>query len=776
MKRTAVMVGCGVALLPALDQALPAASLIVVDDPDVIAARGLRDALRARGCVAALREAPIQDEEAARAAMAGLDLPDDVSVVFPGQEYGVVAAAELAHRLGLPGAGPAAARILRDKILLRDAAQQAGLAQPAWTEVTSEADVRAFGRPSYVLKPANLQASVGVQLLTADDDVAAAWQRTIGADEPAMRAPRRFRPRYLVESRLDGPEMSVEALVHEGEVVFANLTAKSVAGGRHPIELGHVLPAAVAPGLADRLLDDLRTFVKAIGFGSGTLHSEWILVGGVPHLVECAGRLPGDELIPLLDLAYGGNIVADLVTVLSGQVPSRPAGAARAACVRFLTAEPGVVVGVHGVDEAAAMPGVVGVRITRAPGDRIDPLVSSWDRAGRVIATGPTADAAEAAAEAAARAVTVATAPAGVRDVTDPASAVGWWPARARDPRESSAWAAGTSEPVSFLGLDGGPALWLRASLCPPTRMNIVDVVGGLVGEAGGDEDLVARARQAHPRQLVCAATGYGSPVVAATTPHPDRLSTLVATFVEYARQRGATPAVLHCPAGDPLLDALAANDFAVGVTDLYPVLDLPGDSMRDYLAALPKGRRGNVRREIAALAGGRAEVHVGERARPHLAAAASLNVAGYRQRGSDRNEAEARAVYERLLDHFGDRLLLTTVSAGGRPVASAVLLIGDGDLLLYSAGLLLPDSRAVAGYFNAAYYLPIEYAYANGLRRIMLGPTGRQAKRLRGARFEPLYSAVPRHDRTLTELLAATDARLRAAQEPLAGPVVAVA
>jgi predicted N-acyltransferase len=300
--------------------------------------------------------------------------------------------------------------------------------------------------------------------------------------------------------------------------------------------------------------------------------------------------------------------------------------------------------------------------------------------------------------------------------------------------------------------------------MSPSARMNAVDVVSGLVGGVGDDDALVARARRTHPRQLVCAATGYGSPVVAASTPRTGQLSTLVAAFVGYARQRSATPAVLHCPDGDPLLEALADNGFAVGMTDLYPVLDLPGDSVRDYLASLPKGRRGNVRREMAALAGGRAELYVGERARPHLPAAAALNVSGYRQRGGDRDEEEARAVYDRLLDHFGDRLLLSLVSTGGRPVASAVLVIGEEDLLLYSAGLLLPDSRDVAGYFNAAYYLPIEYAYGRRLRRILLGPTGWQAKRLRGARFEPLYSAVPRHDNVLAGLLAVTDARMRAA------------
>src|SRR5258708_33298493 len=83
-----------------------------------------------------------------------------------------------------------------------------------------------------------------------------------------------------------------------------------------------------------------------------------------------------------------------------------------------------------------------------------------------------------------------------------------------------------------------------------------------------------------------------------------------------------------------------------------------------------------------------------------------------------------------------------TMVCDESGPVASACLIIGGTDLLLYSAGLELPRSRAVAGYFNAAYYLPIEFAYRRGLRRILLGPTRRNTKLLRGSRFTPLCSA----------------------------------
>ncbi|WP_244871675.1 GNAT family N-acetyltransferase [Catellatospora sp. TT07R-123] len=760
--------GFGIALLPGVERALPPGRLIIVDDPDVIAARGLREKVDAYPCIAELVEAPIQDEAAALEIMGALALPDELGAIIPGQEYGVVGAAALAHLRGMPGAGLEAARNLRDKTRLRRAAARRAVAQPAWQEVTGPDDIRAFGRAEFVLKPANRQASVGVQLLGAGDDVDAAWQRTVDADEPLMRAPRGFRPRYLVEERLHGPELSIEAIVRAGEVVFANITAKSVLPGRHPVELGHVMPAPLPAEVAERLETSLRAFVAAVGFGYGTLHSEWILVDGVPHLVECAGRLPGDELIPLLDLAYGGNIVGDLITVCSGTDPGRPARAARGAAVHFLTASPGLVTRVGGADAARAVAGVVDVRVTAAPGARVGQLLSSWDRLGRIIATGDTAEAAAGNAAAAVAAVGIDTVEPVL--VAEPDRAAHWWPGRPADPRASLAWAAGTSEPVRFLGLPDGPALWLRDTLSPAPRMNAADVASGAVAGLEVDPAQLEALRAAYPRQLVCAATGYGSPVVAAAEPTAAQLSTLVAGLVAEAGRQQAVPALLHVPQGDPLLDVLEQEGFAVGMADLYPVLDLPGDGIDDYLAMLSKGRRSNARRETAARAGGRVDVFTGEQCRPHLAAAAWLNAQGYLQRGGYRDEHEALAVYQRLVDRCGDDFILTMVSVGDQPVASATLIAGTGELLLYSAGLLLPDSRDVAGYFNAAYYLPIEYAYAHGMRRIHLGPTGWQAKQLRGARFTPLYAAVPATETALVDLLKATDVGLRAELAALGG------
>ncbi|HEV2639543.1 MAG TPA: ATP-grasp domain-containing protein [Actinocrinis sp.] len=801
---TAVMAGFGAGILPGLDAVLPPASLLVVEDPDVAAARDVRTRMRAFPCVAGLVEAPIQDEAGAEDVARALEprLPGTVAAILPGLEYGVVGAAALAEARGLPGAGLAAARILRDKASLRQAADRGALAQPAWREVAAAQDVRDFVRGPYVLKPGNRQASIGVQLLDESDDIDAAWARTVGTVEPLMLAPGAAPPRYLVEFRLHGPEVSIEALVHQGDILFSNVTAKAVLPGRHPVELGHTVPAALDPDVTERLNAALAVLVAATGFASGTLHSEWILVDGVPHLVECAGRLPGDEIVPLIDLAYGGSLVADLLAVLSGRPPTRPPAAGRGAAVHFLTAPSGLIVRVSGTQAATQAEGVVDLKVTVQPGARVGELLSSWDRAGRVIATGPTGPEAAANAAAAASRIEIATSRAAIVDIGDPRGEADRWPARPDDPRTGLPWAAGAEESPRFLGLARdkpddqapvpaedhgqgryryrdyeprndipGPALWLRDSGGPATRMNIVDVVSGAMGDVPVDAEKLEAARAAYPKQLVSAATAYGSPLVVAdrgcTTAD---LEALVAGFVGRARETGSTPAFLHVPEGDRLLDVLGSAGFRTGVTDLYPILDLPGTSPDDYLAALTKKQRGNVRTEIAARSAGSTETHIGEDARIHLAEASRLNATAYTQRRQHGDVERAQTIYSRLLDTCGDDFILTLVRHGdsGRPVASAVLIAGQRDLLVYSVGLELPDSRAVAGYFNATYYLPIEYAYEHGLTRILLGPTSRRTKQLRGARFIPLYSAVPADDALLGDLLTTADTALRSVHAAL--------
>lgn len=332
--------------------------------------------------------------------------------IVPVLEYAVPFAARLAERYGMPGAGAAAAELLCNKHLLRQVAGQAGIANPRSQPVSGPAEVRAFmhahGGP-VVLKPANRQASVGTQVLHDAGEVDAAWRACIAQDEGVF-VPDRPRPlQMLVEQFVAGEEFSVELVVRDGKALFCNITGKILFPGTRPVEQAHAVPAVIPGALTQRLCGETLRVLDAAGFASGFVHCEWIVSVGVPHLVECAGRMPGDSIVPLIMTAWDVDVVAWFLAVMRGEAleVAPPARALGGAAAWFLHAPPGEVMRVRGVEAARAMAGVTSAEVTVRPGDRTWELRSSWDRVGCVLAAAKTADAALALARGAAGAIVI---------------------------------------------------------------------------------------------------------------------------------------------------------------------------------------------------------------------------------------------------------------------------------------------------------------------------------------------------------------------------------
>ncbi len=408
--RPIVLIGFGKLVLSHLERHATPGTVLVVEDPDILDKRSVPSEAARFACVADVVPARYHQDLQCVAEVRRRVGSSGVLAVLPGLEYGVPAAAALADAFGRPGASPAAAACLTDKVELRRAAALGGLRQPMWREVTGPAEVAEFATDGeYVLKPANRHASLGVQVLGPGDDVGAAWDRAVGARDDMMLPQRELRWRYLVESRVTGVEYSAEAVVADGCVTFLNVTAKSVLTGRHPVELGHLLPAPLPTARHAAVAAAMDRLVAAVGFRTGLLHAEWMLeaLGGEPILIECAGRAPGDSIVDLVDLAYGGSLIADVLGVLSGEPPAVRRRPGRAAAVRFLTAPAGRVESVYGLDRARTLPGVARASCSVGAGSLIGELRSSWDRIGEVVAVGPDAVSAAERADRAARAVSV---------------------------------------------------------------------------------------------------------------------------------------------------------------------------------------------------------------------------------------------------------------------------------------------------------------------------------------------------------------------------------
>jgi biotin carboxylase len=408
-----LLVGFTLILSAALEAVLPAGSVIVLEEPDVLRKRDVATKAAAFGCIREVIPVEYQLPAAAdRFAAAHPDL--SASAVLPGLEYAVPFAARLAERFALPGAGFGAARLLRDKHLLRQVSAAAGIANPVSRPVADLAELAAFaaehGFP-VVLKPANRQGSLGVEVIRTVEQLPGAWRRAQDQDEGVMVPDRGFPVRMLAETFLDGPELSVEMFVRAGRPLFGNVTGKLVHPGTHPVELGHQVPAACGERDAYALVGATEALIRAIGFGTGIVHCEWILVDGRPHLVECAGRLPGDGIMDLIAAAYGFSPYRTLVRLLRGARVRFPAGPRRGAAVWFLTAEPGCVARIDGVERAGALPGVFEVDMDVDVGATVSPVRSSGDRVGCVSAVGSDAVAALEAARFAATTIQVVTEP-----------------------------------------------------------------------------------------------------------------------------------------------------------------------------------------------------------------------------------------------------------------------------------------------------------------------------------------------------------------------------
>ncbi|MGW0434007.1 ATP-grasp domain-containing protein [Micromonospora sp. NPDC003197] len=401
-----VLVGCPLGLLAWQSEYLPDRSVVIIETPD-----GIRNHDFER----VVRQSPVVGRLIAAEYRTDFDLDDlltrepglaNATLVVPGREYAVGAAARLADRLGLPGAGLPAGDIFRDKYQMRQLAAANGIANPVHRLVRSPAEAEKFfaevgGR--CVLKPTNRQGSSGVQFIDAHTQIAECWAHTAEPDTTDPGTP----TGVLLEQALTGPEFSVELLVSAGEVIFRNVTAKRLVPGRFPVELGHTVPAPIPAELRTTLLASAEALAAAARFGSGVLHSEWIVQAGVPTLVECAARLPGDSIGTLISMAYEFRFIETFLRVLRGdqlRLPTEPAGAA---AVQFLTAPPGRVVAVAGVKQASRSPGVVDAQVTVEPDAQIRAVTASTDRIGQIMALGDTPAEAETNARTAANAIQV---------------------------------------------------------------------------------------------------------------------------------------------------------------------------------------------------------------------------------------------------------------------------------------------------------------------------------------------------------------------------------
>jgi cysteine synthase A len=305
-------------------------------------------------------------------------------------EFYLEPVAALALRLGLPGNPLAAVRACRDKSLTRAALDRAGVPQPLWATVRDAAQVPAavarVGLPC-VVKPVDDSGSNAVRLCSTVDEAV-----RHSTDILALISNVRGQPTagtVLVESYLDGTEVSVEMFADADRHTCVAISRKVLTGRPYFVECQHIFPADLPGPMEAELADTVTAALGATGLTMGAAHVEVRLTAAGPAVVEINARLAGGMIPELVRIATGVDLLEQQLRAALRLPVLLPERAARYAGVRFLTSpEAGVLEQVAGLPQARAVPGVERVTVTAPPGTRVAPPTSAYDRLAQVIAAG----------------------------------------------------------------------------------------------------------------------------------------------------------------------------------------------------------------------------------------------------------------------------------------------------------------------------------------------------------------------------------------------------
>lgn len=206
--------------------------------------------------------------------------------------------------------------------------------------------------------------------------------------------------KVIVEEYLDGPEVSVEVMVVNGEVNILQITDKITTEAPHFVEMGHTQPSSLPDDVQKEICNVTVAACKAIGIDKGPAHVEMKVTKRGPVMIELGARMGGDNITThLVPLSTGIDMVGSTIKVALGENPDINPTLHCGSAIRYFEAPFGTIKAIANVEVAKRIPGVKQITFTKNVGEKSTPIHCSNDRIGFVIAQGATAEEAVEACE-----------------------------------------------------------------------------------------------------------------------------------------------------------------------------------------------------------------------------------------------------------------------------------------------------------------------------------------------------------------------------------------
>jgi hypothetical protein len=211
-------------------------------------------------------------------------------------------AATLRETFSVPGMTKAQTEIVRDKELMKQAVEKAGLRVPRHGRARSMQEawdvVERVGYPA-ILKPIDGAGSVDTFRCNDRDEFEAALHKTRHVDE------------LSVEEFIEGEELTYDTVCADGNILFENVAwylPKPMVLAQNPwISMQNIVLRDITQELPRPGVELGHGVLKALGFTTGFTHMEWFLKpDGEAVFGEIGGRPPGARLVHAMN--YSADI------------------------------------------------------------------------------------------------------------------------------------------------------------------------------------------------------------------------------------------------------------------------------------------------------------------------------------------------------------------------------------------------------------------------------------------------------------------------------------
>lgn len=217
-------------------------------------------------------------------------------------DKGLKALGRLCDTRGVIGFSENSAELCNDKSLMKAAFVLNGVRTAPYRKIDSIetliSSIAEIGGYPVIVKATDLAGSKGIY--KAENE-----EQAIRGFAEAMAMTRKGY--VLVEKFLVGEELGAQAFVSAGKVLFVMPHGDILYKAATNVPVGHYVPYECSENLMKKIEVEAKKAIKAVGLDNCAVNLDFIIVDGVPYVLELSGRIGANCLPELVSIHYGIN-------------------------------------------------------------------------------------------------------------------------------------------------------------------------------------------------------------------------------------------------------------------------------------------------------------------------------------------------------------------------------------------------------------------------------------------------------------------------------------